>query len=101
MVPSIYNTPTKLKACLTIGGRNLAISAHVVPESLVIQKALDLTYSTDGNVLIPESSSGKVHDILFVDFSYYSLNLFGAHPSARGDDLPANVFCNGCGAVEG
>ena len=57
-------------------------------------------HRTDGDVLIPQLPSRKVHDILLADAADHPLDLLGVHsPSAR-HDLSAYVFSDSSGAVK-
>lgn len=76
------------------------VTAHVVGDALVVEKTLDGTVSTDGEFLVPELGVGEVHDVLGGDAADGSLNVFGAQAAASGDDLTANVFGDGGGAIE-
>lgn len=76
------------------------VSAHVVPDSCVIKKTLNLSNSRDSNITVPESPLGKVHDIALANGTDNTLNLFGCESSAGGDDLTSNVFGDGGGTVK-
>lgn len=75
-------------------------STHVTPDSGVIEQTLDRTNGRDGDILVPNLSACKVHHILSCHCVDSSLNFSGAHTSASGDDLAANVLGKGGGTVK-
>lgn len=75
-------------------------AAHIVPDAVVVEKALYPADGTDGEILIPEPPAREVHDVLFRDRADDALNFLRAEAAARGDDLAANVLGHGGGAVE-
>ena len=79
----------------------LNVATHVVPYPVVVQKPLDATHRTDCNILIPEFPLCEFHNVLFTNPSHNTFNFFRIHAAACGDDLPADVFGYGGGAVEG
>lgn len=75
--------------------------AHVTADSRVVEQTLDGTDGRDGNVLVPDLSSCKVHHVLGCHCVDGALDLARAHPSAGGDNLATDVLGQGGGAVEG
>lgn len=74
--------------------------AHVTPDSRVVEQILDGTDSRDGDVLVPDLSSCKVHNVLGCHCVDRTLNLAGGRPSAGGDDLATDVLGQGGGAIK-
>lgn len=66
-----------------------------------VQRTLDLSNSTDSNILIPDSPLRKAHDIVLSDAAHDPFYLFRTHSAACGDDLATNVFGDSGGAVKG
>ena len=75
--------------------------AHVATESLIIEQSLDAADGRNSDVLIPDPPLCKADDVVGGDSVDGSLDLAGAHPSAGGHDLSANVLSQGGGAVQG
>ena len=78
----------------------LNIAAHVVPYSIVVQKPLDATHRTDCNILIPKFPLCKFHNVLFTNPAHNTFYFVRTQATACGDDLPADVFGYGGGAVK-
>ena len=80
---------------------NLSIPGHIVPDALIIKQTFDATNGTHSDILIPQLSLRKAHDVLLCDSSNDTLNFLRAHAAARGNELAADVFCDCSGTVEG
>lgn len=89
-----------LSVCLVVAQRLREHPAHVTPDSRVVEQRLDGTDGRDGNVLVPNLSPCKVHDVLRCHCVDGPLDLAGAHPSAGGDNLATDVLGQGGGAVK-
>ena len=100
----VVYTPWLLSKCSQRSHTHIAsfstISAHIVPDSLVVQYTLHTANSTDGNVLIPNLVAGKSLHIIRCDSTNNALNLLRASSSASGNQLSSNVLGNGCCAVK-
>lgn len=79
----------------------LRVPAHVIPDAVIIKQPFDAPHRADRHILIPQLFPRKRHDVLFGNLPDDPLDFFGVHPAAGGHDLPADVFGDGGGAVEG
>jgi len=79
----------------------LKLRLHGVPQSLIVEQTLDPSDCADGNILVPEFSVGKVHDILVCDGIDPALNFSRAGAATSRDNLTANVLGDGGGAIKG
>lgn len=75
--------------------------AHVATEPLVIEQTLDAAYSRNSDVLIPDPPLCEADDVVGGNSIDSSLDLTGAHPSASGHDLSADILSKGGGSVQG
>jgi len=92
-------TPPSLLFCNN--KNSLKVSAHIGPDSGIVKETLNAANSADGNILIPDFLVGELHDILLGDVVDEALNLAGAHATAGGNDLSADILSDGGGAVKG
>lgn len=79
----------------------LKLGLQGVPQTLVIEQTLNLSNCADGNVLVPDVSVSKVHDVLVGDGVDLALDLAGAGTAASGDELATDILGEGSGAVQG
>ena len=77
----------------------LKVPAHVGPDPLVVEEALDAADGADGDVLVPQFAVGEVHDVLLGDSVDDALDLTGAHPTTGCDELTADVLGDGGCAI--
>ena len=68
---------------------------------VVVQEAFDRSHGGHCDILVPQLPSRKVHDVLLGNGADDLFDFFGAHAASGRDDLPADVFGHGRGAVQG
>lgn len=86
---------------LSVSLLSLKFGLQGVPQTLVIEQTLNLSYCADGDVLVPDVSVSKVHNVLVGDGIDLALDLVSAGTAASGDQLATDILGEGSGSVQG
>lgn len=93
-----FSTCHSLSCCSPKDWRGVSTCGWRTGTGIVIP--FDAPDRTNGDVLIPQLPSRKVHDILLADAADHPLDLLGIHPSSTRHDLSAYVFSDSSGAIK-
>lgn len=100
-IPGLFFSSGLFRSPLSVSFLPLELRLQGVPQTLVIEQTLNLSNCADSDVLVPDVSVSKVHDVLVGDGIDLALDLARAGTAASGDQLATDVLGEGSGAVQG